>query len=71
MPSEKFRKLLLSLKGFAPFVSEIRYEKNGQDLELSLSLQGKELEAKDLAFKRGSTSPHLTIIVTEKEPGEK
>jgi len=71
MPSEKFRKLVLSLKGFGPFVSEIHYEKHENDLELSFSLQGKEVDAKDLVFKRGPIAPHLTVIIAEDKEEKK
>ncbi len=67
---EKFRKFSILLRGFAPFVSEIRYEKGEEDLELSFSLQGKELAAKDLSFKRGSATPRLTIIVAANKENE-
>lgn len=67
---EKFRKFSILLRGFAPFVSEIRYGKGTEDLELSFSLQGKEISAKDLSFKRGSTTPHLTIIVAANKENE-
>lgn len=67
---EKFRKLVLCLKGFGPFVSEIRYEKKEQDIELSFALQGKEIDTNNLVFKRGTASPHLTIIVTANKEQE-
>lgn len=53
------------LRGIAPYVSQVSYERNAEDLSLYLGLKEGDLKPEQLVIKRGNSD--LTIILTKPE----
>ena len=65
MADQKENVLSIILRGLAPFISQVSYERDGQDVSLYLGLKEGELRPEDLVIKRAG--PNLTIILTKPE----
>jgi len=65
MEEQKRKTFSIILRGLAPYVSQVSYERNAEDLSLYLGLRDEYLKPEQLVIKRGSSD--LTIILTKPE----
>lgn len=65
MADQKGKTFSIILRGLAPYVSQVSYERNAEDLSLHLGLKEGDLHPERLVIKRGG--PDLTIILTKPE----
>ncbi len=65
MADQKENVLSIILRGLAPFISQVSYERDEQDVSLYLGLKEGELRPEDLVIKRAGSN--LTIILTKPE----
>lgn len=65
MADQKGKTLSIVLRGLAPYVSQVSYERNAEDLSLYLGLREGDLKPEHLVIKRGGSD--LTIILTKPE----
>ncbi|MBI4217292.1 MAG: hypothetical protein HY603_00595 [Parcubacteria group bacterium] len=65
MEEQKRKTFSIILRGLAPHVSQVSYERNAEDLSLYLGLREEHLKPEQLVIKRGNSD--LTIILTKPE----
>ena len=65
MEEQKRKTFSIILRGLAPHVSQVSYERNAEDLSLYLGLREESLKPDQLVIKRGNSD--LTIILTKPE----
>lgn len=65
MADQKGKMFSIILRGLAPHISQVSYERNAEDLYLYLGLREGDLKPEQLVIKRGSSD--LTIILTKPE----
>ena len=53
------------LRGLAPYISQISYERDSKDLSLHLGLKDEGIKPEELLIKKGGSD--LTIILTKPE----
>ncbi len=65
MEEQKGKMFSIILRGLAPYISQVSYERNAEDLSLYLGLREGNLKPEQLVVKRGNSD--LTIILTKPE----